>query len=295
MKKIKILWTGGWDSSFRMCQLSRMSVTIQPIYIRHPKRLSTDLELNAMQKIRQALIHRPETVAKILPVKVIGFEDILISQPIKDAFIKVRNLFPKIGSQYEWLAAFAQLHPGVELGEEHYRNKPGTLWSIFIAAGGLQFDSDNVGYLSTLDKDVNLILGNFSYPIASYTELEMLKIIKDWHYEDVMQHVWFCQHPVDGKPCGVCTPCQIKMKAGMEWMLPKTAKLNYQILKSLEQDAPDKTEDFKQYIYGIFSSNLAFLDNLEYIMPVSKNVLSKKCTMIKQVSFFDNMIKNYMR
>lgn len=289
MKKIKILWTGGWDSSFRMCQLSRMSVTIQPIYIRHPKRLSTDLELNAMQKIRQALIHRPETVAKILPVKVIGFEDILISQPIKDAFIKVRNLFPKIGSQYEWLAAFAQLHPGVELGEEHYRNKPGTLWSIFIAAGGLQFDSDNVGYLSTLDKDVNLILGNFSYPIASYTELEMLKIIKDWHYEDVMQHVWFCQHPVDGKPCGVCTPCQIKMKAGMEWMLPLESQKTYRIFKYLESKNKNTTIRFQQFIWDKFSKEFSAFKILEKISKNPMSLQKSKALLLNESNFYSKL------
>lgn len=291
MKQIKILWTGGWDSSFRMCQLSRMPVEVQPIYIKHPRRLSTNLELEAMKKIRSELIRKPETKAKILPVKVLRFEDIFVTQAIKDAYKKVRQLFPKIGGQYQWLAAVGENYPGIELGEEHYRDKPGTLWSIFLATGGgLRFDSDNVGHLFSLDKDVNLILGNFSYPIASYTELEMLKIIKDWHYEDVMQHVWFCQYPIDGKPCGVCTPCQIKMKAGMEWMLPKDKQIFYKIFKYLESGKDTKAIRFQQFVWDGMSAELKMFSLLGNICKDIKGLHKNKIVLLNEIKYFNNLV-----
>ena len=33
MKKVKVLWTGGFDSTFRVTQLSRMDVEIEPYYL----------------------------------------------------------------------------------------------------------------------------------------------------------------------------------------------------------------------------------------------------------------------
>jgi len=293
MKQIKILWTGGWDSSFRMCQLSRMPVEVQPIYIKHPRRLSTNLELEAMKKIRSELIRKPETKAKILPVKVLRFEDIFVTQAIKDAYKKVRQLFPKIGGQYQWLAAVGENYPGIELGEEHYRDKPGTLWSIFNAAGSLQFDADNVGHLFTLDRNINLILGHFSYPIASLTELEMLQIIKDWHYEDIMQHVWFCQHPVNGKPCGVCTPCQIKMRAGMEWMLPDAAQRNYRIFKYLERQNDKLLFRFQHFIWEKFSKEFAVFQFLEKGCSNTASLRKARLNLLNEIAFYNKLITNF--
>lgn len=47
----------------------------------------------------------------------------------------------------------------------------------------------------------------------------MLKIIRKWGYEDVMKHIWFCHAPINGKPCGFCHPCEVKMESSMEWLL----------------------------------------------------------------------------
>lgn len=290
-KHINLLWTGGWDSTFRLCQLSRQPVVVTPIYIRDPTRLSTNLELAAMKNIRNVLGSKAETVAAILPVKTVKCEELYISAEIKNAFRRVRSLFPNIGGQYEWLAVVAKKYPGIELGEEHYLNKPGTLYSIFYAAGGgLRFDEDNVGHLSTLDKDVNLLLGNFSYPIASYTERQMLEIVHALHYEDVMQHIWFCQHPVDGKPCGVCTPCQIKMKAGMDWLLPDKALKRYRILKFLENQDVNKAERFKRFAVNGLHDELGLLNRLNYQISDIKN--HKSC-LLEEISYFKNLMLHF--
>ena len=41
---IKLLWTGGWDSTYRLVELSRMDVTVQPIYGCDGKRDSMEIE-----------------------------------------------------------------------------------------------------------------------------------------------------------------------------------------------------------------------------------------------------------
>ena len=55
MEERKILWTGGWDSTFRVIELSRKNVVIQPIYVLDSGRKSTDYELKAIDKIIQDL------------------------------------------------------------------------------------------------------------------------------------------------------------------------------------------------------------------------------------------------
>lgn len=50
--KIKYtFWTGGFDSTFRILQLSRENVTVQPIYIVDPGRISSDKEIAAINKL----------------------------------------------------------------------------------------------------------------------------------------------------------------------------------------------------------------------------------------------------
>lgn len=51
MKVIKILWTGGWDSTFRIVELSRKEVTICPLYVIDNDRKSKNFEIKAMNKI----------------------------------------------------------------------------------------------------------------------------------------------------------------------------------------------------------------------------------------------------
>ena len=57
MKKtaVLVLWTGGWDSTFRIVELSRSFCSIQPIYVIDPERQSIGYELAAMDAIVDSL------------------------------------------------------------------------------------------------------------------------------------------------------------------------------------------------------------------------------------------------
>jgi hypothetical protein len=64
-KTIRILWTGGWDSTYRIIELSRQPVAIQPIYVYGDGRVSEPFERRAMQKILTQLKNKigfPEKV-----------------------------------------------------------------------------------------------------------------------------------------------------------------------------------------------------------------------------------------
>lgn len=104
---INLLWTGGLDSTFRLCELSRNKVDVQCYYILDPTRKSAKYELRAMELILSLLRNHPETMAKIYDIKPIEFETIKPDKKIQDShsFFVSWN---KLGSQYDYLARFAK-------------------------------------------------------------------------------------------------------------------------------------------------------------------------------------------
>ena len=118
MRDIKeVFWTGGWDSTFRMVQLSRQDLVIQPVYIGGDNRPSERIELATMNTISALLTQHQGTKAKILPLKIVQKEDIPPNAEITEAFYEIRKSIP-IGTQYEYLARYAKLNPYVEIGPE---------------------------------------------------------------------------------------------------------------------------------------------------------------------------------
>lgn len=163
MQTYEIFWTGGFDSTFRVVQLSRFPIRIQPVYctgIASDMKKSEYYELNAVKQITALLRTKPETKAEILPLKIVStkkneraekdpdhiyeilprdhsvataFRKIYVSMmsPRRDQLATGRgvlnavNLDLYIDSQYQWLAAYANSreHP-VEVGiTARYVNK----------------------------------------------------------------------------------------------------------------------------------------------------------------------------
>lgn len=102
---INILWTGGMDSTFRVCQLSFEEVTIQPYYILE-ERLSTEREINAIKKITAALIKRESTKCTLNPIKYVKRDSLKEDNSIAKAWESLSRRF-NLGSQYEYLSRCA--------------------------------------------------------------------------------------------------------------------------------------------------------------------------------------------
>ena len=52
---------------------------------------------------------------------------------------------------------------------------------------------------------------------------------------DIMENIWFCHTPIDGKPCGLCNPCKTKMESNMEFLLPKKSQKRYRHMSMIEK------------------------------------------------------------
>ena len=234
-KVINVLWTGGWDSTFRVVELSRQDVCIQAIYVKDPHRKSSPYEKKAMEKITELIKKKESTKAELLPIIEIDRESIPQNSDITDAYNRIYKK-TKLGSQHEWLARLAVDYPGIEIGTEAGSVESSHILKAISMFGRLEETEEKKALnKSKSTRDGILVLGNMSFPIIDKTEKEMQELIHQWGYEDVMQNIWFCHAPIDDKPCGICHPCQVKIASGMEFLLPEKSALRGKKYRALEK------------------------------------------------------------
>ncbi len=224
---VEVLWTGGFDSSFRIVELSQKPCTVQPYYISDNREIE-NRELKAIHKITQMLRSDPRTKAKINDIELIKRSDIVCETDISAAYNRLKEKY-HIGSQYEWLAVFVKKHPGIELGAVG----GGKIEVIVMQNGAYRHLQDEIlgeNYAVDQDKtveDVVKIYGRYHFPLLRKTKKTMLQLYKEMGYIDVMKETWFCHHPVDGKPCGVCNPCAVTIQEGLEERFDEKALNRY--------------------------------------------------------------------
>lgn len=181
------------------------------------------MELKAIDQITNILKNDIRTKAEILPLKIINKTDRNQNQEVSEAY---QRLLKKdfIGSQYDWLGVFALEHRGIELCV----HKDDKAINIIEKYGCLKKESDYY----TLDQeksdpDLNIVFGNYHFPLADLTKLQMKQWYIENEYASVMNETWFCYQPLNGKPCGLCNPCKYTIEEGLSNRFTKTALLRY--------------------------------------------------------------------
>lgn len=234
-----VFWTSGWDSTYMVIKLLRDGYAVQPIYIVNPKRKSRHHELSALQTL-SALISQRIKTGKLLPYKTFNLRTIKTAPEIEQAFSDIMSKLPDgqrpLGYQYRYLASFAKQHPEfpvIGIGLERALSPDQCACSTIIRQFGKLTLDHRVAKSSS--SDLITLLGRFDFPVIDTTEPEMLKNIKSWGYEDIMQHIWFCHKPIRGVQCGFCNPCSSKIIGKMDFLLPESAVSRYQKLKRTEQ------------------------------------------------------------
>src|SRR5690606_27542406 len=98
-----LLWTSGWDSTYRLVDLALVKQRkVQPYYIIDRVRPSTSIEIRRMDEIRE-LLHQKDPVAAERVLPTIYFERSLISEnsEIVSALNALRGR-SYLGKQYEF-------------------------------------------------------------------------------------------------------------------------------------------------------------------------------------------------
>lgn len=252
---VNILWTGGWDSSYRMVELSRKPVYVQPIYVYGEGRPSEKYENRAMNRILKLITEKKETKAEILPIKYVHFDSIKLDEKISKSYHNILNEI-HLGSQYEWLPCLALEYPNLEIGVEKVpvEHMGGANTAIY-KYGKMKYVEDYNTYLLDTEKstsDLSLLFGNLSFPIIDKDLNVMKSNIFKMGYEDVMENVWTCYTPIFGEPCGTCNPCKSKIEKGMKFMFTSNSLKRYR-----ERQQNNK---FSYYINGILKKTSSIFD-----------------------------------
>ena len=224
---VEILWTGGFDSTFRVVQLSKFEIEIQPYYL-SDNRQSEKNELQAITDITELLKKHPNTRCDFRPLIYVSMASRVEDKKITDTY---RRMLQKdfFGSQYDWLARFAKNHKGIELSIHQddkailLIKKYGKIKTIYDDICGKNFVLDT----EASSKDLCTLFQDFRFPLEPYRKLAMKQYYIENGYTDIMNKTWFCFTPINGKPCGKCNPCKYTIEEGMGERFTFTAKMRY--------------------------------------------------------------------
>lgn len=213
---INILWTSGWDSTFRMIQLARNEAHVQPHYIIDPERKSALVEIKRIQAIKKELSAKYVN-CMINDVNFIEISTIAYRQDIVEAYQRILNK-AFLGNQIVFLSALSKTINNLEFCVHKDDNS-----EYFIRM--LQNDANHEVDLS----DEKLLFGDFKFPILDYTKLDMEKECVETGDIGTLNKSWFCHWPVNGaiteEPCGICNPCKYVIEEGLAKRLPLRARL----------------------------------------------------------------------
>jgi hypothetical protein len=234
---INVLWTAGWDSTFRVLWLSlKERASVQPYYILKSKADPTTaqlMELYAMRRIRLALRKKdPDAAALIRPGIFFAKHDI---RPDATMTARYRQLRKKafLGQQIQWLARFsdqAQLDH-LELCVHHDDNAYKFI-KDYIQPNSLE-GARRGWVLAPNAPDELMLYRRFRFPLLDMTKVKMGVIAKENDFDHIMRLTWFCHAPWRGLPCGICNPCKYAEHEGMGWRIPRISRVRRRLMPLL--------------------------------------------------------------
>jgi len=229
---VRILWTGGWDSTFQLLRaLFIDKQQVIPYYLKDEDRPSTHKEIQTMEKIRTK-IYEIDThmVSRLLPTETLSVSEIPEFPEITNAY---KGILKKrfIGSQYDWLARFCE-HMEISNLQLciHEDDKAARALHGIITNDPQRKDNFKVNHLSSSTYE-HTVFQYLTFPILKLTKIEMENIAREHLWMDIMIETWFCHNPKDGKPCGRCNPCLYTVEEGLGWRIPRSRLLTGQMYR----------------------------------------------------------------
>lgn len=223
-KRANILWTGGWDSTFRVVYASLVEKKeVSPHYLISLERLSSLRELQAISDARKALsLLDKDAAERIDELKITPVTEIKDDSSITEAFDRLRSK-SFLGTQYDWLARYAKTNhiENLELSV-HVDDK-----AYSFLNGYVEKCADGSWKMKEGVQEDEAIFSHFMFPLLEISKTEMREQAKNYGFLDVLEKSWFCFNPIGNKPCGLCNPCIYTLEEGMGYRLPRDAILRY--------------------------------------------------------------------
>ena len=221
---IHLLWTGGWDSTFRLLDLTiTQNRIVQPHYIVNCTRPSLTLELRTQAALRKMLYASfPQTQSLVLPTHLYNSAEFPEDAILQAQFLALQSKY-RIGSQYAWIANFARncADSPLELSltyEGKIRNLLAPCIMPIDYAGLTTYQLNDSPY----DTDLELFR-DFTFPLFQIKKTDMTEVARSGGFLDILNATWFCFTPIRNRiPCGRCTACRPLMEHGyterMHWL-----------------------------------------------------------------------------
>ncbi len=231
-----LLWTGGWDSTFRLLQRVLVEKQpVQPVYLINPDRQSLRQELKSIALISEKLsAEYPETKTRLLELKIIGA---FCLEPLKKYQQAFKNILIKqyLGTQYAWLATYCEhmSWQNVELAihrDDNAQSGAHQLLRRFVTdPDGNGIYQLNPDYQYT---DEYTLFQRFRFPLFNLNKIQMQSIAEAAGFNALMQLTWFCHTPMRGsQACGLCNPCRYTIEEGMGHRISRLGLLRYTLRK----------------------------------------------------------------
>jgi hypothetical protein len=223
-----LLWTGGWDSTFRLLQLLLLERrAVQPYYLVDADRASTGAEMKAMKDIKTHLFDEHPHTKELLPrVLYTAVSDIEPDREITEAFRAVAAR-GHIGSQYDWIARFCRQRGirDIELCI-HRDDKAHAVLEPFVLEQRVDSRTTYILDIARAPQEECVLFRYFQFPMFRLSKLEMAAAAREYDWSRLMDMTWFCHHPTGGgKPCGICNPCRHTMEEGLSWRIPVSRRM----------------------------------------------------------------------
>jgi hypothetical protein len=226
----KVLWTGGWDSTFRVLSLVLIEkCPVQTYYIIDPFRWSLVHEFKAMSNVKRLLTQRyPELSALLLPTLYFDKTDVGENLHLSASYEGLKN---RLGGQYEWLSIWADRF-GVSEIELVIERSNSVVGCHSVISNYLSKEENGSRCIDQKYKGspVYDLFHRFVFSITDIYKLDMQKISKEHDFFDILSLSWFCHRPTFfSKPCGSCNPCKNTYEIGLKYRLGMYGQFIYKL------------------------------------------------------------------
>lgn len=221
-----VLWTGGWDSTYRVLDLViNKKKVITPFYILDENRKSTKMELKTMQLIRN-MVEKEDGQAsdRINDLIIINKNSIPPNNKITDSYKKLSKE-SHLGAQYDWLARYTN---SIGISDLELCIHADDTVEDFINNDVELVENGEDKYYKLqkhLSKPELFIFSYYHYPLFDMTKINMEEQAKISGFDHIMEITWFCHSPNKDQPCGMCNPCKYTKEEGLGRRVPKPSTL----------------------------------------------------------------------
>jgi len=234
----KLLWTAGWDSTFRLLEaLLVRGRVVQPYYLIDPERPSTPEELHAMQRVAAAVAaaHPGAARERLRDTRIWKGTDVRPDAEITARYLRLKAR-SHLGGQYDWLARFAAQQGLSDLELAIHRDDRA---AAFLEPHVVRRDGGGDPYYRLRDDppDPDLrLFERFRFPVFDKTKRDMQRVAAERGFADILELTWFCHLPTPrGQPCGTCNPCRYTIEEGLGRRVPLRGRLRFHRRKLARQ------------------------------------------------------------